>query len=188
MEVCFSLLQNFSATLKIYMRNWQITWEKTAPKQTALKSYEILLLSDIKIFSCLAKSEIIIDFLISFSHFSWCSVNSTEVLLLWQLTIKQAVNAFHLNHPAVSHGATVARLWPPQSLTGHSSLYSRAFPQVLEKMNFWTGKCTLARNISYGCGAMADTTHSLTQKQLHSANLFVIWTQEENVLKTSTRF
>lgn len=147
-EVCFSLLQNFSATLKIYMRNWQITWEKTASKQTALRSYEILLLSDIKIFSCLAKSEIIIDFLISFSHFSWCSVNSTEVLLLWQLTIKQAVNAFHLNHPAVSHGATVARLWPPQSLTGHSSLYSRDFPQVLEKMNFWTGKCTLARNIS----------------------------------------
>lgn len=160
-EVCFSLLQNFSATLKIYVRNWQITWAKTAPKQTALKSYEIMLLSDIKIFSCLAKSEIIIDFLISFSHFSWCTVNPTEVLLLWQLTIKQAVNAFHLNHPAVSHGATVARLWPPQSLTGHSSLYSRAFPQVLKKMNFWTGKHTLARNISWGCGAMADITRSL---------------------------
>lgn len=118
------------------------------PKQTASKSSEILLLSDLKTFSCLAKSEIIVDFLISFFHLSWCTVNPTEVLLLWQLTLKQAVNAFHLNHPAVSHGAAVARLWPPHSLTGHSSLYRSAFPQVLEKMNFWTGKQTLARNIS----------------------------------------
>lgn len=50
-EVCFSLLQNFSATFKIYTKNWQITWKKTTPKQTVLKSYEILVLSNIKILS-----------------------------------------------------------------------------------------------------------------------------------------
>lgn len=166
--VCFSLLQNFSATFKIHTRNWQITWKKATPKQTVSKSYETLVQSNIQILSWKTSKKIITHLPISVSHFQG-SGKATKVLVFdsWPSN-RQWLLSIPLSPPA--HGVAVARLWPAPLSPGHSGPCSAAFPGALEKINLWTGERAPARNISEVCRAMAEVTRSL--RSSHALQIF----------------